>query len=139
MPVTSRDALANILKPPKTIAVVGASPNPTRPVHGVMAYMIDAGYRVIPVNPGHAGGEILGQQVYGTLADIPEPIDIVDIFRRQEALGGVVDEALALDPLPKTIWMQLGLADEAAAARAEAEGLSVVMDHCIKVEHARVM
>ena len=110
-----------------------------RPVHGVMAYLLRQGYRVIPVNPGHDGHEILGQRVYARLADIPEPIDIVDIFRRQEALSGVVDEALALDPKPKAIWMQLGLRDDAAAARAEAAGLSVVMDRCIKVDHARLM
>lgn len=129
---------AEILAPPKTIAVVGASDNPSRPVHGVMAYLVRAGYRVIPINPGHAGGEILGQRVYARLADIPEPVDIVDIFRRQDQLGGVVDEALAMKPLPRTIWMQLGLADPQAAARAEAAGLDVVMDRCIKIEHSRV-
>ncbi len=84
----------------RTIAVVGASPKPERPVYGVMQYLLRAGYRVIPVNPGQAGKEILGQRVFATLADIPEPIDVVDIFRRQEALGAVVDEALALSPLP---------------------------------------
>jgi predicted CoA-binding protein len=104
-----------------------------------MAYLLRAGYRVIPVNPGQAGREILGQRVYARLADVPEPVDIVDIFRRTEALAGVVDEALALSPRPKTIWMQLDLRDEAAAAKAEAAGLSVVMDRCIKVDHSRLM
>jgi predicted CoA-binding protein len=104
-----------------------------------MAYLLRAGYRVIPVNPGQGGREILGQRVYAHLADIPEPVDIVDIFRRQEALAGVVDETLALDPRPKVIWMQLDLRDDAAAAKAEAVGLTVVMDRCIKVDHARLM
>jgi hypothetical protein len=134
----SDDALRRILASARTIAVVGASPNPARPVHAVMAYLIAAGYRVLPVNPGHAGGTIHGQPVYGRLADIPGPIDIVDIFRRRDALAGVVEEALALDPKPRTIWMQIGLRDEAAAARAEAAGVAVVMDRCTRVEHARL-
>ncbi len=128
-----------LLQNVKTIAVVGASPNPARPVYGVMAYLLRAGYRVIPVNPGQDGKEILGQRVHGHLADIPEPVDLVDIFRRQEALAGVVDEALALVPTPKAIWMQLDLRDEAAAAKAEAAGLTVIMDRCIKVDHAALL
>ena len=131
---TLRDLLGRL----RTIAVVGASTNPARPVYGVMAYLLRAGYHVVPVNPGQAGREILGQKVYGRLADIPEPVDCVDIFRRREALAGIVDESLALKPLPKLIWMQLDLVDEAAAAKAEAAGINVVMDRCIKVEHARV-
>lgn len=123
----------------KTIAVVGASPNPARPVFDVMGYLIRAGYRVIPVNPGHAGNEIQGQRAYARLADIPEPVDIVDIFRRHDALAGVVDEALQLSPLPKAIWMQLGLRDDAAAEKAMAAGVMVVMDQCIKVEHSAVV
>ncbi|HVZ13966.1 MAG TPA: CoA-binding protein [Bauldia sp.] len=123
----------------RTIAVVGASPNPARPVYGVMSYLLNAGYRVLPVNPGQVGREILGQKVYGRLADIREPIDCVDIFRRTEALAGIVDEAMALSPLPRLIWMQLGLADETAAATARAAGIAVVMDRCIKVEHARLL
>jgi len=132
---TLREQLRHV----RTIAVVGASPNPARPVYGVMAYMLRAGYHVVPVNPGQVGREILGQKVYGKLADIPEPADCVDIFRRQEALGAVVDEALALKPLPQLIWMQLDLVDEAAAAKARAAGIAVVMDRCIKVEHARLL
>lgn len=119
--------------------MVGASPNPARPVYGVMSYLLNAGYRVLPVNPGQVGREILGQQVYGRLADIREPIDCVDIFRRKEALAGIVDEAMALSPLPRLIWMQLGLVDETAAAKARAAGIAVVMDRCIKVEHARLL
>ncbi len=123
----------------QTIAVVGASPNRARPVYGVMEYLLLAGYRVIPINPGHAGKEILGQRVYAKLIDVPEAIDLVDIFRRRDALAGVVDEALALRPLPKAIWMQLDLRDDAAAAKAEAAGLTVIMDRCIKIEHDRLM
>jgi predicted CoA-binding protein len=132
-------AMRALLRSARTIAVVGASPNPARPVHGVMAAMLRAGYHVIPVNPGQAGHEILGKVVYARLADIPEPVDVVNIFRRREALAGVVDEALALMPKPKAIWMQLGLVDEGAAAKARAAGLTVVMDRCIKVERARLM
>jgi predicted CoA-binding protein len=132
-------AMRALLRSARTIAVVGASPNPARPVHGVMAAMLRAGYHVIPVNPGQAGHEILGKVVYARLADIPEPVDVVNIFRRREALAGVVDEALALMPQPKAIWMQLGLVDEGAAAKARAAGLTVVMDRCIKVEHARLL
>ena len=134
------DLLRDLLRATKTIAVVGASLNPARPVFGVMRYLIDAGYRVIPVNPGQAGREILGQRVFATLADVPEPVDLVDIFRRQAALAGVVDESLRLKPRPRAIWMQLDLSDDAAAAaKAEAAGLVVVMDRCIKIEHARLM
>lgn len=131
-----RELIREILTTGNVIAVVGASPNPARPVYGVMQAMQRAGYRCIPVNPGHDGRELLGERVYAKLGDIPVPIDIVDIFRRQEALAGVVDAALALDPLPRAIWMQLDLRDEAAAAKARAAGLKVVMDRCIKVEHA---
>ena len=140
MPTEPNDAdLRELLASANTIAVVGASPNPARPVYGVMAYLIRAGYRVIPINPGHDGHEILGQRVYARLADVPEPVDIVDIFRRQSALAGVVEEALALRPLPKLVWMQLGLRDDAAAGRALTAGVAVVMDRCIKVEHARLL
>ena len=135
----SGDLLRALFASVQTIAVVGASPKRARPVYGVIEYLLLAGYRVIPVNPGHAGKEILGQRVYARLADIPEAIDLVDIFRRQAALAGVVDETLALMPLPKAIWMQLDLRDDAAAAKAEAAGLTVIMDRCIKIEHDRLM
>ncbi len=135
----SADALRDILGSVKIIALVGASANPARPAHGVMAYLLAEGYQVIPVNPGHDGQEILGQRVYARLADIPVAVDLVDIFRRADALSGVVDEVLALSPLPRVIWMQLGLRDDAAATRAEAAGLTVVMDRCIKVDHAALM
>lgn len=131
------DAIRDLLANARTIAVVGASRNPARPVYGVMGAMQRAGYRCIPVNPGHAGQEILGERVYARLADIQQPIDIVDVFRRREALAGVVDEAMALSPPPTAIWFQLGLRDDAAAAKARAAGVAVVQDLCIKVEHAR--
>jgi uncharacterized protein len=135
----SHAKLRSVLASARTIAVVGASPNRARPVFGVMEYLLRAGYRVIPINPGHEGHEIQGQRVYARLADVPDRIDIVDIFRRQSALAGVVDEALALDPLPEAIWMQLGLRDDVAAEKAIAAGVTVVMDRCIKVEHARLI
>jgi hypothetical protein len=131
--------IRDLLTSARVIAVVGASPNAARPVFGVMRYLIASGYRVIPINPGHAGHEILGQKVHARLADVPEPIDVVDIFRRPSALAGVVDEALALNPLPKAIWMQLGLRDDVAGAKAAAAGLTVVMNRCIKIEHARLV
>ena len=131
--------IRDLLHVTRTIAVVGASQNPARPVYGVMRYLIGAGYELYPVNPGQAGKTILDRKVYARLADVPVAIDVVDVFRRSEALAGVVDEALRLTPLPKTIWMQLGLRDDAAAARAIAAGTTVVMDRCIKVEHARLL
>ena len=132
------DRLRAMLTGAPTIAVVGASPKPGRASRAIVGYLVQHGYRVIPVNPAHAGETIFGQQVIARLADAAEPIDMVDIFRRTEALAGVVDEALALSPKPKVIWMQLGLRDEAAARRAEAAGLTVVMDRCIKIEHSRL-
>ena len=132
------DALREILSSNPTIAVVGASPKPGRVSRAIMGYLIQHGYRVIPVNPAYAGETIFGQTVHASLADVPEPIDIVDIFRRSEFLGETIDEALALEHKPKVIWMQLGLSDEAAARRAEAAGLTVVMDRCIKIEHSRL-
>lgn len=134
----SDDRLRDILLRTRTIAMVGASPKAERPSHGVMRFLLAAGYRVIPVNPASAGGEILGQRACARLADIGEPVDMVDVFRASRAAGGVVDEALALSPLPETIWMQIGVRDEAAAARAEAAGVEVVMDHCLKAEFLRL-
>ncbi|MEX0853332.1 MAG: CoA-binding protein [Bauldia sp.] len=133
------DELRSILERTRIIALVGASPKPRRPANSVMGYLLGAGYRVIPVNPRHARGEILGQPVYASLAEVPEAIDLVDIFRRRDALAGVVDEALGLRPKPAVIWMQLGLIDEVAAARARAAGVTVVMDRCTMVEHRRLI
>ncbi|HML09903.1 MAG TPA: CoA-binding protein [Stellaceae bacterium] len=128
--------LRDILVGAKTIAVVGASPRPNRPSHGVMGFLQRHGYRCIPVNPFAAGGEINGERVYARLADIKEPIDMVDIFRRSEAAGAVVDEAIAIGA--KVIWMQLDVRDGAAAARAEARGVKVVMDRCPAIEIPRL-
>jgi len=133
------DALIRqVLNDVKTVAIVGASPKPVRPSYFVVRYLIDKGYRVFPINPGHAGKDLLGQRVYAHLSDVPEPIDMVDIFRSSDAAAGVVDEALALSPLPKVIWMQLGVRNDAAATRAEAAGLTVIMNRCPKIEYGRL-
>nr|WP_281375309.1 CoA-binding protein [Hansschlegelia beijingensis] len=130
--------LRSVLQSVRTIAVVGASPNPMRPSNGVAGFLRRRGYRVFCVNPGHAGGTVAGSPCVARLADVPEPIDMVDVFRSLEHIGGVVDEALALEPLPKVIWTQLGLRDEAAASRAEARGLTVIMDRCPAIEVPRL-
>lgn len=130
--------IADILNQVTTIAVVGASAKEVRPSFGVMKFLISKGYTVFPVNPGHAGSEILGRTTYARLADVPVAIDMVDIFRESSAVPGLVDEVLALKPLPKVIWMQLGVRDEEAAAKAQATGIRVVMDRCPKIEYARL-
>lgn len=133
------DALIRaLLTRTRSIALVGASANPARPSYLVLKYMLSRGYRVIPVNPGLAGQTLLDQPVVARLADLPEPVDMVEIFRHSAAAGGVVDEALALPVPPKVIWMQLGVRDDAAAARAEAAGLTVIMDRCPKIEFGRM-
>ena len=131
--------LRDILKTVKTIALTGASPNPARPSHGVMHFLMQRGYTVFPVNPGQAGKEILGRTVYATLADLPEPVDMVDVFRASEYLDGVVDEALGLPTPPKVIWAQLGVRDDQAAAKAEAAGVKVVMNRCPAIEYPRLI
>ncbi|QEE39101.1 MULTISPECIES: CoA-binding protein [unclassified Methylobacterium] len=130
--------IRRILNDTRTIALVGASANPARPSWIVLKYLLDRGYAVIPVNPGLAGQELLGRRVAAALAEIREPIDMVEIFRSSAAAGPLVDEALALDPPPKVIWMQLGVRDDAAAARAEARGLAVIMNRCPKIEYGRL-
>lgn len=122
----------------KTIAIVGASQKDVRPSYFVARYLLAKGYRVFPVNPGVAGQVVLGQTVYGNLKDIPEPLDMVDIFRASDAAPAIVEEALALSPRPKVIWMQLGVRNDEAAATAEAAGLSVVMNRCPKIEYGRL-
>ncbi len=132
------DLIRGILRSVKTIAMVGASNNAARPSYFVFKYLLGRGYRIIGINPGLAGGTILGAPVYARLADVGEPIDMVEIFRNSEAAGAIVDEALSLDPLPKVIWMQLSVRNDAAAARAEARGLTVIMNRCPKIEYGRL-
>ncbi|MGL6209952.1 MAG: CoA-binding protein [Paracoccaceae bacterium] len=132
------DQLRDILTTTKVVALVGWSPNPDRPSHRVAGFLSAKGYRVIPVNPGQAGTEVRGEIVRARLSDIPEPVDMVDIFRRSEDVGPVVTEALTLPGL-RTIWMQLGVINETAAAQARAAGLTVIMDRCPAIEHPRLM
>ncbi|BAV52424.1 CoA-binding protein [Mesorhizobium sp. 113-1-2] len=130
--------IGDILNSVKTIAMVGASANDVRPSYFVLKYLLAKGFSVFPINPGQAGKEILGRMTYARLADIPEPIDMVDIFRAATAVPGIVDEVLRLDPLPKVIWMQLGVRHDEAAARAEAAGIKVVMNRCPKIEYGKL-
>lgn len=131
------DQIRAILRDVKTIALVGWSPKPDRPSHRVAAYLAARGYRVIPVNPGVAGQQALGETVRASLAEIGEPVDMVDIFRRSEDVPPVVDAALAVPGL-KAIWMQLGIAHAEAAAKAEAAGVQVVQDRCPAIEIPRL-
>jgi predicted CoA-binding protein len=130
--------ISGILNSVRTVAIVGASANDVRPSFFVAKYLLDKGYEVYPVNPGQAGKEILGRRVYASLADVPVAIDMVDIFRASEAVPPIVEQALALRPLPKVIWMQLAIRNDEAAARAEAAGIKVVMNRCPKIEYARL-
>jgi predicted CoA-binding protein len=122
----------------KTIAMVGISPKENRPSYFAFKYLLERGYHMIPVNPGQAGKLILNQKVYARLSDIPEPIDMVDIFRASEHVLPVVEEALKLQPKPQVIWMQLTIRNEEAAQLAEAAGLKVVMNRCPKIEYGRL-
>lgn len=131
--------LARILKTTRTIALLGASPNADRPSFRVMGFLLSKGYTVYPVNPGQAGKQILGQTVYARLADVPQPVDMVDVFRAADFLSGIVDEALALKEKPKVIWGQLSVRDDTAAAKAEAAGIEVVMDRCPAIEYPRLI
>ena len=130
------DYLRGVLASVRTIAMVGASEHWNRPSFFAMKYLQDKGYRVIPVNPQAKGEEILGEKVYADLADVPEKIDMVDIFRRADAVPGIVDQAIAKGA--KVVWMQLGVRHDQAAAKAEAAGLKVVMNRCPKIEYSRL-
>ena len=128
--------LKDILGSVKTIALVGASANPARPSHGVMRFLQSRGYRVIPVNPNLVGTTLHGEPVHTALVDFKERIDMVDVFRKSQAAGGVADQAVAIGA--KVVWMQLGVRDEAAAARAEKAGLTVIMNRCPAIEIPRL-
>jgi predicted CoA-binding protein len=134
----SNDYIRSILQSVKTIALVGASQSPARPSWIVMKYLLAKDYDVIPINPGLAGGELLGRPVYASLSDIPYPVDMVEIFRNSQAAGPITDEALALATPPKVIWMQLSVRNDEAARRAEAKGIQVVMNRCPKIEFGRI-
>ena len=134
----SDEHLTTILKRTKVIAVVGVSMNPVRPSYYVARYLGLKGYTVIPVNPGHAGKVLFGQTVRAGLGEISESVDMVDIFRRSEAVPPIVDEALELFPKLKTIWMQIGVEHAEAAAKAEAQGVDVIQNRCPKIEYQRL-
>lgn len=135
MPLTKAEDIIELLRSVRTVALVGASDRPDRPSYGVMKFLQGHGYRVIPVNPTITGEHVHGEYVWRELSQIGEPIDLVDIFRRPAAAGEAVDEAIAVGA--KAVWLQLGVINEAAAARAEAAGLKVVMDRCPKIEIMR--
>jgi predicted CoA-binding protein len=135
MPLTTDAEIDELLKGARTIAIVGASDRPDRASYGVMKAVQDRGYRTIPVNPRITGEHVHGEYVWRELAQLGEPIDIVDIFRKGEDVGPVVDEAIAVGA--KAVWMQLGIRNAEAAAKAEAAGLKVVEDRCLKIELAR--
>lgn len=130
--------IRSILKETKTIALVGASNNQARPSFIVFKYLKERGYHVIPINPGLAGQDILGVPVVARLADLRDPVDMVEIFRNSEAAGPITDEALRLLPLPKVIWMQLSVRNDDAAKRAEEKGVTVIMNRCPKIEYGRL-
>jgi len=132
------DYIRSILNGVKSIAMVGASPVNVRPSYFAFKYLAQRGYDMIPVNPGHVGKSLLGKPFVASLQDIGHPIDMVDIFRNSSHIMPVVEEALRLAPLPKVIWMQLGARDDAAAEKAEAAGLKVVMNRCPKIEYGRL-
>jgi uncharacterized protein len=140
MPQHTDDQLRRILGSTRVIAVVGVSANPDRPSHGVARYLISEGFRVIPVNPGLAGQTLFDETVYADLASVPAdvPVDMIDIFRRPEAVPAIVDAAIAHLPSLRTVWMQLGVSHAEAAKRAEAAGLQVVQNRCTKIELARL-
>jgi predicted CoA-binding protein len=130
--------IRGILNTVKTIAMVGASANTSRPSYFVFKYLLERGYRVIPVNPGLGGQDLLGQRVHASLADIPELVDMVDVFRAAEYVPDIVEQALQMQPRPGVLWMQLGIRNEEAAQLAEANGIKVVMDRCPKIEYGRL-
>lgn len=131
--------LRDILKNVRTIAVLGASPNSARPSYEVMHFLAAHGYRVFPVNPGQAGKEVGELVFYASLTDVPEPIDMVDVFRAPENLPGILEDVLSLKHRPSVLWGQLGVRDDEVAGKAEAAGIKVVMDRCPKIEYPRLL
>ena len=127
-----------LLQETRSIAIVGASSNPNRPSFFVVKYMLAKGYHVFPINPGKAGGEIAGARVYGSLSDLPEPVDMVDVFRNVDALPGIASEIIALPTLPKLVWFQLGIRDDAIASVLETAGITVIQNRCPKIEYGRL-
>ena len=134
----SDDYIRGILNSVKLIAMVGASPVDVRPSYFAFKYLVQRGYDMVPVNPGHVGKTLLGRPFVASLRDVGRPLDMIDIFRSSAHIMPVVDEALSLTPPPKVIWMQLGARDDAAAAKAEAAGIKVVMNRCPKIEYGRL-
>jgi uncharacterized protein len=130
--------IRGILNTVKTIAMVGVSANTSRPSYFAFKYLLERGYGMIPINPGLEGQDLLGRKVYAKLADVPEPIDMVDIFRASRYAPAIVEEALALNPRPQVIWMQLGIRNDEAAKLAEDNDLKVVMNRCPKIEYGRL-
>lgn len=134
----SDDYIRDVLRSVKTIAIVGASQNAVRPSYFVFKYMLERGYDVIPVNPGQAGKPLLGTTFAASLADILQPIDMVDVFRSADQVMPVLEEVLAMSPVPKVFWLQIGVRNDKAAAKAEAAGMKVVMNQCPKIEYGRL-
>ena len=130
--------IRGILNTVKTIAMVGASAKDNRPSYFAFKYLMERGYNMVPINPGLDGKELLGRKIYGRLSDVPEPIDMIDVFRASKYALPVVQEALTLTPRPRVIWMQLGVRNDEAAALAEANGMKVVMNRCPKIEYGRL-
>ena len=134
--------LRDILEQTKSVAIIGASANKVRPSFFVTSYLVNKGYKVFPINPGQAGTEIAGAMSYASLADLSKsvdiPVDMIDIFRKPEALPGIVDEIFAMPDLPKVVWMQLTIRDDAIAATLQDSGIKVVMNRCPKIEYARL-
>ncbi|MEM7693662.1 MAG: CoA-binding protein [Pseudomonadota bacterium] len=132
------DLIGRVLRETRTVAMIGASANNVRPSYFVLKYLIAKGFVVYPINPGRAGGEIAGRPCYASIADVPEPIDLVDVFRAADAVPGVVEEVLALAPPPKVLWLQLGIRNDEAVAPAEAKGITVIQNRCPKIEYGRL-
>jgi uncharacterized protein len=133
------DEIRAVLETAKTVAVLGAHPDPAKAANEVPEYLREKGYRILPVNPGHAGKELFGERVRARLDEINEPVDVVDIFRRAEALPGHLDEILAMRPLPRVVWFQLGIRNDEVARRLLDRGISVVQDRCMLADHRRLL